>query len=269
MTEICAALVVLTNLWGTVGVDLDGGRVVSYVSHGEEQLWMPEPPQTAPGWRHGGIPLCWPWFGVNGKGEIHGTAWHSVFELSDVSRGDDECRAVLALHDGSRVLRYRLTLTDRLRLEAEVVNVGTNAFGYTIGFHPYFRVHSRDACVVDGLDGLSFVDDPSFPNGTNGVWRGIVQTTNTIDRIFAATGTVQTCVLREECGRMRKLTFEGATDINVWNPGTNPEFDGILPPGAWRSFLCVEPVRFGDGDEVVLAPGERRRHALTIEPSAR
>ena len=268
MTEICAALVVLTNLWGTVGVDLDGGRVVSYVSHGEEQPWMPEPPQTAPGWRHGGIPLCWPWFGVNGKGEIHGTAWHSVFEPSDIVKGDDECRAVLALHDGSRVLRYRLTLTDGLRLEAEVVNVGTNAFGYTIGFHPYFRVHSRDACVVDGLDGLSFVDDPSFPNGTNGVWHGIVRTTNMIDRIFAATGTVQTCVLREECGRMRKLTVEGATDINVWNPGTNPEFNGILPPGAWRSFLCVEPVRFGDGDEVVLAPGESRRHALTIAPTA-
>ena len=100
MTEICAAFVVLTNLWGTVSVDLDGGRVVSYVSHGEEQLWMPEPPQSAPGWRHGGIPLCWPWFGVNGKGEIHGTAWHSAFELSDVARGRDECRAVLELRDG-------------------------------------------------------------------------------------------------------------------------------------------------------------------------
>lgn len=268
MTEICAALVVLTNLWGTVSVDLDGGRVVSYVSHGEEQLWMPEPPQSAPGWRHGGIPLCWPWFGVNGKGELHGTAWHSAFELSDVARGRDECRAVLALRDGSRTLRCRLALTDRLRLEAEVVNAGTNAFRYTIGFHPYFRVSSRDACSVEGLDGLSFVDDPSFPNGTNGVWHGVVRTTNAIDRIFAATGTVHTCVLREECGRVRTLTFEDATDINVWNPGANPEFDGILPHGAWRGFLCVEPVRFGEGDEVVLAPGERRRHALTIMPSA-
>ena len=89
MTEICAALVVLTNLSGTVSVDLDGGRVVSYVSHGEEQLWMPEPPQSAPGWRHGGIPLCWPWFGVNGKGELHDMRHITISEVPESEVSED------------------------------------------------------------------------------------------------------------------------------------------------------------------------------------
>ena len=247
-------------------VDLDGGRIVSYVVGGEEQLWMPEVPQVAPGWRHGGIPICWPWFGVNARGEVHGTAWQRTFELSGKTLSSEESSADLMLREGDLTFRYRVLLTDSLRLEAEVSNDGSKDASYTIGFHPYFRVSSRDNCVVEGLDGLSFEDDPSFPNGTNGFWRGNVRTTNRIDRIYATTGTVQTCVLRECGATSRQLVFEGFTDINVWNPETDPEFDGILPVGAWRNFLCVEPVRFGSGDEVSLLPGERRRHAFTISP---
>ena len=45
-------------------VSLFGGRVLSFRKGGEEVLWRPREWRHEAGeWRHGGIPLCWPWFG--------------------------------------------------------------------------------------------------------------------------------------------------------------------------------------------------------------
>ncbi|MBR5548143.1 MAG: hypothetical protein IKU71_00285, partial [Kiritimatiellae bacterium] len=63
---------------GRAVVDLQGGRILSWkTSAGEELLFMPRRTESAGGdWSHGGISLCWPWFGKKGDkaSSIHGFA---------------------------------------------------------------------------------------------------------------------------------------------------------------------------------------------------
>ena len=69
-------------------VDVEhGARIVSWQVRGEEMLWNPSVPQKDDGtWRHGGIPVVWPWQcdeypeGVT-NGPLHGVAWFSPFKV--------------------------------------------------------------------------------------------------------------------------------------------------------------------------------------------
>ena len=84
-------------------VETRGARIMSFrPAGGEEVVWQNDPVQTdEPKWAHGGIPVCWPWFGVNGKVDIHGTAWREEFKV--VSRRETKKRAELVLSiDGER-----------------------------------------------------------------------------------------------------------------------------------------------------------------------
>ena len=70
-----AEVVALKTAQAQCRVDLDGARVVSFCVGGKEQLWNDTPPQKAAAdWAHGGIPVCWPVFGVDAAGKIHGAA---------------------------------------------------------------------------------------------------------------------------------------------------------------------------------------------------
>ena len=59
-------------------IETRGARVVSYSVAGRELLWMPKASlDDDPVWRHGGIPVAWPWFGRIGRG-LAGTALPDV-----------------------------------------------------------------------------------------------------------------------------------------------------------------------------------------------
>ena len=146
MNLLVAAIVALTNSFGTVSVDTLGARVLSYVpSGGRETLAM-----LPSG--YGGIPLCWPWFQFNGpdgeKGGKHGIVRDREFELVDLCRGGDCGRLVMRLKsDAATRLKwpydFALALTvelDRrgLLLKLEGTNTGEKPFPVTEAFHPYF-----------------------------------------------------------------------------------------------------------------------------------
>lgn len=256
--------VVLSHGNESCRISLVGGRVISYQVDGAEVLWNDDPPQrTAPDWAHGGIPICWPWFGDDGKGNIHGTAWRETFGFG--REGNEGAEAQMTLMGESVVLTHRVWVNDGLHLESKVKNLGTNDYVFTVGYHPYFRVAERDAVSVEGMDGRSFEDDPSFPNPQKGVWHGVVLTTNYVDRIFVTpTNEVRVCVRGVSHERDLELTFGNFTGVNVWNPGPEKNCPGVVPGDSWRRFVCVEPVRNGTDGQVRLAPQEEAIFRFTI-----
>jgi glucose-6-phosphate 1-epimerase len=222
-------------------------------------LWNDNPPQThAADWAHGGIPLCWPWFGVDTNGVVHGTAWHSRFDVIRRRDRNDRSEVDLLLTNSTARLAYRIVLTEALELGLETRNTDTNDIHLSIGFHPYFRVAERDRTFVTGVDGLRYEDDPSCPVPASGTWRGVLPMTNTIDRIFDLGGRAR-AVLRlvdPACGYAVVVESVGASDVNVWNPGAEKLCPGMVPGDEWRRFVCVEPIRVGtNGAPLTLAPG--------------
>ena len=249
-------------------VDLDGARIVSFAVGGREVLWNDDPPQTrAADWAHGGIPLCWPWFGVDTNGVIHGTAWRSGFDV--IRRRDRNGRSEvdLLLTNATARLVYRIVLTDALELGLETRNTGTSDINLPTGFHPYFRVAERDRAFVTGVDGLRYEDDPSCPVPASGTWSGVLPMTNAIDRIFNLGGRARSVMrlVDPACSRVVVVESAGASDVNVWNPGAAKLCPGIVPGDEWRRFVFVEPIRVGTGGApLAIAPGGRVFLKMTV-----
>ena len=261
-------------------VELEGARITSFKVGDKELLWNAEPIQlSAKDWAHGGIPVCWPWFGVDEKGEIHGYAWKRRFCIRNRREEPDRSEMNLYLNSGGARLDYRIALSDVLTLELETTNIGTNDFRFSTGFHPYFRVTERDRSTVSGLDGLAFEDDPSRPAPERGVWHGLLAVTASVDRIFK--------VLPKSDGARGERPFAaklmdgpgggsvsveawGASDVNVWNPGFEKNCPGFVPGDSWRRFVCVEPILVGsENGLVVLKPGASRRLKMTVTSASR
>ncbi len=250
-------------------VDLDGARITSLRIAGEETLWNDVPPQTnAADWAHGGIALCWPRFGVDSSGAIHGVAWRRTFAVKTANHTPKRSEIALSLQEGSIRLDYSIVLTDSLALSMTTTNVGTNESAFSCGFHPYLLVSERDATTVDGLDALSFEDDPSRPKPERGTWRGILEIKSSVDRIFRLPSDEKFSAEIRDAGSARAISLgcEGASDVNVWNPGQEKLCPGVVPGDSWRRFVCVEPILVGgaDGRPVPMPPGASRTIGMTL-----
>ena len=251
-------------------VDLDGARIVSFRRAGDEVLWNATPPQkSAPDWAHGGIPVCWPRFGVDASGAIHGVAWRRTFRLLERRDGADLSVAVLGISEGDARLNLVIALSDSLSLEMKTTNAGTNVIFCSFGFHPYFRASERSRTWVEGLDGLRFEDDPSRPRPERGVWKGALRIEESIDRIFQLSGKDRMAFLLhdEPIGRRVVVESEGASHLNVWNPGAEKNCPGVVPGDEWRRFVCVEPVFMAatDGSPIPIPPGGMRTLKMKIQ----
>ena len=251
-------------------VDLDGARITSLRIGGAEMLWNDNPPQKgAVDWAHGGMPLCWPRFGVDNVGRIHGDAWRRRFAIRRYASGSSRTELVLELSAGQAGLEYSIVLTDRLTLEMTTTNAGTNDFLCSYGLHPYLLVAERDSATVEGLDSLSFEDDPSRRDPKRGVWRGPFDIMASVDRIFSLqkAGRPACFTLVDRIGGRRvAVTCDGASHLNVWNPGVEKNCPGVVPGDEWRRFVCVEPIMAGgaDGRPLPIPPGETRSLRLTV-----
>lgn len=242
---------VLSNAFGRAEVSLIGAQVTSYVpAGGEEALFMPADRDFARDREmHGGIPVCWPWFGRYGEpgSRKHGLARYCRWSLSEQTEEGAVTRVVLRLDSSEATrrvwphafaLKYEIALGPQLNLRLQATNMDTCPFRVTTGFHPYFRVSDPSQVVVRGLSEPVAV----FP----GIDKGYYTPSN--GRYWFETGfsTVE-------------MIAKGECRLVVWNPGSGEE---DLPPednlgcDDWRHFVCVEPTITRRDHSLELEPGE-------------
>ena len=252
-----------------------GARIVSWTVRGEEMLWMPSvPPKDDGKWRHGGIPLVWPWQGDEypdgvTNGPLHGVAWQSPFKVE--SRRKTGLGEELALSLESCGLRADYTIAvecDNLRFLFKTTNIGTEPRKFALSIHPYLYLPERNRATIVGLDGLRY-NDTRAGSQTNGVWRGELPVVSWLDHEFLSAGSrLSARVIDFASGRRLEIKSPDAAAFFVWNPGERwaeigaPQF-GELPDGSWRHILSIEPSTAGMGVAKPLLPGESRM--LTAE----
>ena len=270
----------------------EGARITSWKVNGEELLWMPSVPQKDDGkWRHGGIPLVWPWVGSEypdgvTNGPLHGVAWQRPFKIE--KRRKIPSGEAIDLSIEACGLRGDYTIAINycsLRFSFKTTNISAEPRKYAMAIHPYFRLPERDFAVVEGLDGLRYRDTRDGYSA-NGVWKGLLPITNWTDHVFYRKGEPLFAEIRDvRLDRMNWLGFPPkdpkpklasivivrsaeAASFCVWNPGEEwatkgaPLF-GELEENAWRHILSVEPCSPDIGDMKPLQPGESR--VLTAE----
>lgn len=252
----CAECVVLESGRARCAVETFGARVVSFTIDGRELLWgqdngVSEKPKLGEVWRHGGIPLAWPWFGRIGAGDcdIHGYAWYSPFVVT--SRTADAL--TLLLDTGSLELEYVVRIVDdRLVLMAKTTNRSNFAHPFSVAFHPYFRVEDLARSKIGGVS-----DAPLIV--TNAIDSSVNYMTPQRRREFVLDDVARGCRLA--------IAAEGLTGVNVWNPGAKKKCPGFIPGEEWRHFVAVEPFARGVNRFNVLPPGASS--TLTMEVGER
>lgn len=270
-------IVALANQYGSAEISLYGAQVLSYRPTGSMQvLFTPPNIEFGPGHAdHGGIPICWPWFGTNGpEGSYgHGFARRRLWRVAGSEYSEDITEVTLALdcddetkrlwpHDFQ--LQLKVSVSMKLNLGLKTTNVGSEAFEITEGFHPYFLVRDRDAVTVRGVDGCSFCDARKSRT-PDAVWTGDLNFNTEYDHVFTVKKS-EFAILDPGLRRAIAIASRGNTKLVCWNPGAVDLPSRNLSGDDWRRFVCVEPATlFKEDSTIKIAPGESHELLMAIQ----
>ena len=236
--------------FGLLSVNLYGAQTTGWqptALSGEQVFFMSE--NTPWGEEvHGGIPICWPWFGRREGLPIHGLVrymkWRFMrrigengVELETASDGETLQKWP---HKFRLVAWISMVAKDVLEVRMTETNTGTTSFESAFGVHPYFSV--ADSCSVF-LDGAAL----SRPDGETAK--------------FSADGKAHRL---DDPIRRRGYEMSAAFADSwwVWNPGMEktPEMK-TLATEDWKRFWCLEALIFRPK---LLRPGESRTSCVRI-----
>ncbi len=220
----------------------------------------------------GGVPVCFPWFGARASGlpgAPHGFARLHEWRLLEArTRPGAEVELVFELPldavdrsgwDYPAQVRYRVVISDTLRLSLEVTNLSSAAFTYEEALHTYLAVSDVRTVRLEGLAGTRY-EDRIAPGVMQAGEAEPLRFTAETDRIYVDTRS--TCTVHDpEWGRTLTIAKEHSRSTVVWNPWTAkaaamPDFGDQ----EWPGMLCVETCNIRT-HQVSLPPGGS--HTLT------
>lgn len=271
MSPLGGPIVRLRSQGNEALIALQGGHVLSWTCGGIERLWLSPVSQLDTGKAvRGGIPVCWPWFGPHPFDETkaaHGFVRTRRWEVASTEATTETVKLVLAYETGMTDLaiwpqeaevRLTVQLDAGLALSLGTSNLGDVPFIMTQALHTYFAVSDVSCTMVEGLDGLSYID--KVDGGIHKSQKGAVAIEGEVDRIYLG-DTSRLALVDQGTGalpaRRLGITSRGSKSAVVWNPSVDKtrRLGDMGSDEAWRRMLCIETTNAGD-DLVRLAPGD-------------
>jgi glucose-6-phosphate 1-epimerase len=274
------ARVQITGAFGEGEMYLHGAHLTSWKPAGHDEVLFIS---TKSRWEEGhairgGIPICFPWF----RGKVddahapaHGFVRTKMWQLESIVEIENENGVAVTMFTqsdehtrkwwpGEFRLVHRVTFGSALRLELVCMNTGTMPFRFEEALHTYNRIASIQDARVQGLDGVSYLDNTD--SNKEKTQRGDVIVAAQTDSAYRNTQN-EVALLDPKRKRRIRLQKEHSLSTVVWNPwseGATRLQD--LGEGEWRQFLCVEASNILDA-AINLAPGQEHRVAavLTVE----
>lgn len=258
---------------------LQGAHLTHFAAHDEPSwLWMSDTARFKPGVAiRGGIPVCWPWFGVPDKNppevrrrllttSSHGFARTAVWELEDVSETAHDVEISLSLDANSdfsdlwsgcaRLLMTFHFSADGCQLALTTSNPGAEPLAFTQALHTYLPTPDVSKTLVRGLENCGYVD--SLKDWSYFTQQGPVSFQGETDRIYENGDSL---MIETPTGK-RRITAIGSDSTVIWNPGPGKAARlSDFPNLAWKSMLCVESAN-ALGDYRVLNSGQS--HTLGV-----
>lgn len=225
-------------------------------------------PLASSGPARGGVPVLFPQFAESGPLRKHGFVrdmpWtlrehrqDSVAEILCYTLEMSEQDFATWPHGASLQLMAELQ-PGRLTITLEIRNSGQDAFTFTGGLHPYFRVQDLRQMHISGLQGLK-VQDRYQPQLAVDEAQALTLDAEAFERLYD--GCPDLTLWTGE--KNLTLSASGFDQWMVWNPGeAGARQLADLPDADWQRFICIEPVRVAR--PVCLAPGEAFSGTLTI-----
>lgn len=251
----------------TAVVSAFGAQVLSWVpAGGGERLYLsPQADFSGKTPIRGGVPVIFPQFSDRGPLPRHGFARTATWTLEEIReqpeaeeggfacavyslRADAASRALWP-HDFKAELTVALT-KDRLDIELDVENLGSEPLQFTGALHTYLRVKEVENASLTGLHGSRRQVPGSKETQIETGPELMVE-----DEVDNAYLNVLRPLLLKDGRQALAVASEGFPDVVVWNPWEH-KCAGLkdMPANGFRHMLCVEAAAVGRPVEV--APGE-------------
>ena len=260
----------IVNKQAKAKISLQGAHIYEYVRSGEKDLlWMSEENSFEKEKAiRGGIPICWPSFGMNNPNlPQHGFARTTEFmHIATQEIDEDTTQVLLRLVDkaSTRALwnyKFELdvifTISKSLKIELKTTNLDNKSFTITQAFHTYFAISDIENIEIFGLEEKPYFDalkkDIFMQNGS-------IKITKEFDNVYQE---VDKTLLLQDKETTHKINAKGSSSTVVWNPWVEKcKRMSLMKENAYREFVCIETANAFE-DFKLIKPQET--HSLSVE----
>lgn len=263
----------IQNAHANAEIALQGAHLLSWQPVNQAPVvWLSPQAKFTPGKSvRGGIPVCWPWFGVHERADFpaHGFARTQMWSLeSSEELADGTTQAVfeLQLNDVARLqwpypcrLQLTMNIGATLTMALQTENTGHEAFVMGEALHTYFAVGDISEVIVTGLEDCDYLDKvEGFKQFHQS---GDVTVSAEVDRVYLDTSS--DCVIHDaRLNRSIHISKTGSATTVVWNPWVVKSDEmGDMGEAGYRHMICVESANTHK-NVVTLQPGET--HTLEV-----
>ncbi len=259
------------NSQASAEIALQGAHLFHWQPHGEAPvIWLSSGARFTRGKAiRGGIPICWPWFGIHEDPTQtpHGFARTAMWQVSTteaLADGGTRIQFSLTNHESIPAiwpyafqLDYTVTVGSALVIELTTRNMDSRAFRISEALHTYFVAGDIEKTLIHGLTGHVYVDK------ADGMQRKSDHETISIkaeiDRVYL--NTQDRCSIEDrELQRTIEITSTHARSTTVWNPWREKsDAMGDMGNHGYRTMICVENCNALD-NAVTIQPGQH--HSL-------
>jgi glucose-6-phosphate 1-epimerase len=247
----------------TLRVTLHGAQVLSWVSGGQERLYLsPKSAMDGQAAIRGGVPVCFPQFNQRGpqaeRLPKHGFARNLPWQADAPELSADSVQLCLHLQDNARTrawwpqafaLQLHITLRPgALRIGLKVHNTDTQPLAFSGALHTYLAVPDVTQAQLQGLGGQAEWDAVA---NTHANAADTLRFSAEFDRVYAA--SKQALRLNEQLHIQQSDSWANTV---VWNPAQALcQRLADMPEDGWRHMLCVEAAQVYE--PITLPAGER------------
>lgn len=249
---------------------LQGAQIDSFVPKGKAPLlWVSPADDYLPGSGiRGGIPVCWPWFGMhaNEGWPQHGFARTRLWQLerTHISNERVELSFVLKLSDEDKdywphdtEVRLDFVLSDSLKVSLINRNLSEQNVTLTQALHSYFPIGDIHQLRATGFAGSQYIE---FGEGPYAQVEDEVRFERETDRVY--TGLSELQKLHTPNGTIL-VSREQSHSAVLWNPWIDKSKRlARFQEQDYLSMVCLEAANVLE-DKLVLGP--KQSHTLTTE----
>jgi glucose-6-phosphate 1-epimerase len=260
--------ITISNKYADADICLYGAHVTSFRPYNTlDVLWLSPDSFFEVGKSiRGGIPVCFPWFGLNKTDPDkpqHGFArlmYWDVLETATLPTGETLVRLQLCSSEETKVFwpydfcaELAITVGMKLVVELKVSNNSNETFEYGCALHSYFFLSAIENIAIEGLLGTRYINqlEPGeFVQEETNLEIAKAETRHYLD-------TESACIVEDSIFNRRiRIEKSGSKVTTVWNPWeeTCAKIED-LPDEAYQVFVCIETVN-AFNDTIFLAPGE-------------
>lgn len=249
---------------------LQGAQITEFTPTGKKPLlWVSqqEDYQEGKGVR-GGIPICWPWFGVSQHEgwPAHGVARTGLWRAEQVKEEENSIYISLSLpmnqidekywpHKTKLLVEFILSTSLEVRLTT--TNLDSETLNFTQALHTYLPTPAIEETKVDGLQGSKYIEFGEGPFEQH----DLVSFARETDMVYTQAQDTQRIITPDG---IIEVSRENSRSCVLWNPWIDKSKRlSNFADDEYHVMLCLEAANVLE-DSVELAPGDKHTLATSL-----